>query len=168
MFSLTRFFWLKSKQEIAPKQEVKTYKNCKKNLQILNQVFERLISKPFSNSRPISSLKFVVDFYLWRVFCTTKCTFSNRENREVIIHTSSIRDRGSVQSPLLHFWLSFVEEPLQPFDFFLRPDFLVGGLGNGCASLQRTCTNSGKENRSIKYSDSINTPIFKLTSHTID
>ena len=50
---------------------MKTHKNCKKNLQMLtNSVFDRLISKPFSNSRPISSLKFVVDFYFWLVFCT--------------------------------------------------------------------------------------------------
>ena len=77
MFSLTRFFWQESKQEKASKQEVKTHKNFKKTHKYFtNLVFDRLISKPFSNSRPISSFKFVVDFYLSCVFCTTKCTFS--------------------------------------------------------------------------------------------
>ena len=40
-----------------------------------NSVFDRLITKPFSNNDSISSYKFGTDFHLRRIFCATKCTY---------------------------------------------------------------------------------------------
>ena len=86
MFSLTRFYDKNQNKEKLQNRKWKLTKSSRKTHKYLtNSVFDRLISKPFSNSRSISSFKFVVDFYLWRVFCTTK-----RRNDELALQDGLI------------------------------------------------------------------------------
>ena len=64
----------------------KTYKY------LTNSVFDRVITKPFSNNHTISSFKFETDFYLRRVFCARKCNFTSASSK-VLKNQNSIQVR---------------------------------------------------------------------------